>query len=251
MADAPADQFEGAEDSVNKQRMDALNVLAQFGRRGLEQAVARRQQTEAARSDTQGQAAASAQVFNPAGNDVQRTKLAALLQSRAGAALDPYVGLARGTEDMIGQENAAQAQVQGNYFQQAAEAIPLYRQQAADTVSQYRAAAEQRAADRAHQLEMEKAQQAQAAATLAALQARATPPDPMAPTASFGTDPGTAAILNDIMGRFQSQMGPFNFDAIRAEVVANPPGTPGWEALKARYPFLADQAQAPRKGGAY
>lgn len=162
------DQFEGAESSVEKQRLDALNALATFGRRGLEQAVAAKQASTTTSQGAQQDAISAARGVRgmPAGLD---TELAGI----AGRALDPYAVSAQRTGDMLSREGTAAGKVQSNYFRQAAEAVPMLRTNAAALEDQYRKAYEERqaaiAAEQARQEEMRQ----QAAAMLAAEQEQA------------------------------------------------------------------------------
>lgn len=194
-ATPPADQFVGAQDDINKQRTDALNALAQFGRRGLDAAVARRQQTEGAQQGLVQQAQAAGGTFDPYGNKNQQAAVGQALAGSARQALNPFVGLSQGTEAMVGRENQAQQQVEGNYFNQAAQAVPLYQQNAQDIVSQYKAAYDERQAQQAHQLAMEAEQRQQAAAQLSAIQAQANAQAPSAPTPGAAPAPGNLASI--------------------------------------------------------
>ncbi len=162
---APADQFAGAEGEVNQQRAEALAALAQFGRRGLEEAVLGQRETAGV---AQAARTASTQGGNGAG-------MSGALRGELGAATDRAMGAyttdaARRTSFVAG-ENAAAQVVNDTYFKQTAEAVPMMREAAAETVNEYRQAYEERqAAVAAEKAEREEARQ-QAAIALGMQQA--------------------------------------------------------------------------------
>lgn len=221
------DQFEGSEDSLNQQRMDALNTLATFGRRGLEQAVASRQ------ADVNNQAAGGAagvEYASMVGGDANFQKQ---LRDQAGAALKPYGQTDQRTVDMIGRENQATQSVNDNYFRQAAEAVPLYRQNAADITATYRAAYEDKQRQMQHQLAMEQEQRAQAAAMVAAARASIPVAAPV-PTAA------PAGLLGTV-----DTSSPVDYLTAAAIISQLQPGTPEYNAIVAQWPMLGNQPAAP------
>lgn len=152
MPDQPTDQFKNAETSVDKQRMDALNALASYGRRGLEAAVARKQDVESGRA----QAVQSATIPGIVARDQGE------IDNIAASPYQSYALDAAKAASNLSQENNALQEVQGNYFNQVREAVPLYRTNAQSVTDQYRKNYEERQAGVARQQAALEAQREQA-----------------------------------------------------------------------------------------
>lgn len=163
MPTAPTDQFAGAEQSVDEQQASALATLAQFGRRGLEEAVAGQKSAEAARS---GMEADAARAGGQWGVGASGAKELAALTAGQGA----YVDNATQNVALIQRENDAANAVNANYYNQVKEAVPLLRTNAASITDQYRRAYEERQAAAAADAAKLAEQQRQAAIMLAAAQ---------------------------------------------------------------------------------
>lgn len=141
-----ADSFTGAEGSVDKQKQSALDALAQFGRRGLEAAVLSQQESKRIGDTT---TSANTAFASERGVD-NRGK--AELSALTSPGLDAYAKDRAQAVAFVGQENAAQQKVSGNYFDQTRQAIPMERTAAQAIRDQYAAAhAERQAAAAAEQ----------------------------------------------------------------------------------------------------
>lgn len=164
---APANQFDNAETHVERERLAALQSVAQFGRDGVTRVL---EAQKAAQSSLDAEAPkAKSLTASFGGSDAAQAEVAA---AAAPAAIGNYPSLLKGTADLLTQEHAASDAVQSNYFKQIQQAIPLYRQNAQDIVTQYRTAYEERQAAIAHQAELERQRQAQVQAEIEAINAQ-------------------------------------------------------------------------------
>lgn len=162
---AQADQFEGAEGAIDQQRAEALAALAQFGRRGLEEAVLGQREV----AGVAGEARTAATVGGRSSG--MNEALSGELRASTDRALGAYTADATRRSSFLSGENAASQVVNDTYFKQAAEAVPMMREGAAETVNEYRQAYEERqAAIAAEKAEREEARQ-QAAIQLGMQQA--------------------------------------------------------------------------------
>ncbi len=152
------DQFQGAEADISRQRRSALEAVAQFGRRGLEEGVVSARDLQSRRNqNVQDTAGLAADFKVPA---AMRAELAA----GARGTLDPYAQDARVAQRQFREEVGAAAQANSTFFNQARQAVPALRSQASQVVEQYRQAYEERQAE----IRAEQEQRAEAARQAAA-----------------------------------------------------------------------------------
>ena len=137
---APDDSFKGAEASIELQKRNALAVGAEYGRRGLE-AIARGGVDLTSRVNAvNGAFKAIANDFNvPAG---MRDQMAGSIRK----GFTPAIDYTRSADRNLRREAAAAAQAQTTYFNQAREAVPMYRSENEELTETYRQAYEERQA---------------------------------------------------------------------------------------------------------
>ncbi len=134
------DAYSGAEGEVNAQKKAALDVLAQFGRRGLEAAVVAQQEGNRVQSDS---ASANAGYASKMGvGSTGQAEITALTSPGQNA----YAANGQGSVDLVGSENDALGKVTGTYFDKVRQAVPLERTASAQIRDQYAAAYAERQA---------------------------------------------------------------------------------------------------------
>lgn len=149
--------YDGAEQSVDAQRQSALEALAQFGRRGLEAAVVAQREGNRIQSDSASENASFANDLHV--GSAGQAELAALTNPGREA----YAANGAGSVNLMQTETDALGKVQGNYYNQVKQAVPMERVGADQIVDQYKAAYAQRQADAAAQAELQRQALAQAA----------------------------------------------------------------------------------------
>lgn len=156
----PQDKFEGAEASARQQRMEALETIATFGRRGFEAALAHERDLRGRVSSFDKGARGVADDFRvPAG---MRGEMAGSIRS----AFQPYVDDARSAASQFQGEIGAQQQMAKTYYTQVEQAVPALRENAKQITEQYRQAYEERQAQIRAEAEAREQERRQAAEAL-------------------------------------------------------------------------------------
>ncbi len=159
------DSFNGAEASVDAQRKSALDALAQFGRRGLESAVLAQQEGNRVQS-------AAGQANTQFGDQLNVGAAGQAELAAFGAPAKAAVATDRAqASGFVASENDAAQSVNGNFYNQVRQSVPLARTEADQMVDEYRAAYAERQAQARAQAEMQ--QQEVLAAALRAKEERA------------------------------------------------------------------------------
>lgn len=170
-----ADPFAGAEGEVDRQKAAALNILAQHGRTGLEEATASTRLTDAVAKDTnEGFRRDADAVANTLDRSigVMGTPLAARkeLTAIAQPSFDAYRADAAGNADLLRAEQGAVRSVNANYFDQARQGVPALRSANQATREAYAAAAAERRAQQRAAMQAAEQQRQLALAQLAQTQ---------------------------------------------------------------------------------
>ncbi|HSH22447.1 MAG TPA: hypothetical protein VK975_00105 [Acidimicrobiales bacterium] len=134
---APRDSFEGAEASARTQGRQALETIAEYGRRGAE-ALANQRRAAA------GQTRAIQRDMSSLAADFDAPDaLTAELQAKARSALAPYARDADVAARGYAEDLKATAGANRTYYDQVAQGVPMLRSAAQQTVAQYRTAWEE------------------------------------------------------------------------------------------------------------
>ena len=136
----PDDSFKGAEASAELQKRNALAVVAEYGRRGLEAVVRNGADLTSRVQATNTAYRAMADDFNIP--DAMRAELAGQIRKT----FTPAVENVQWADRNVRSENAAASQAAGTYFDQVRQAVPMYRSENDELTETYRQAYEERQA---------------------------------------------------------------------------------------------------------